>query len=317
MKNSKSKLSALEIAKRNANLINNIESAPEYSQSHLSPKRHQTPDFFTVDLFDATLKDDLGSMEYPLFALRAGDCRTRHYELNGNSIEINPNQNGCATIYDKDIWIYCISALMAAKNRGEQISRTVRFTAYDFLVSTNKSCQGRQYKLLKQALFRLAGTRIITNIVTGNYRLESNFGLLDKVDIIYKDPTDENSPMIAISVTLPDWLYRSITSSKVKTISPDYFRIRKALDRRIYELCAKHCGSQAHWQISLPLLHKKTGSTTPLRNFRVAVRSLVDSNELPDYKLEYDSARDVLMVFNRNKKSVLSVANKIKKLGKI
>ena len=269
-------------------------------QSHLSPKRHPNADFFVIDVFDASLKDDLASMEHPIFALKNGDTRNRFYEHNGNTITIMPSSFGCATIYDKDVWIYCISALINAQNNNEPINRVVRFTAYDFLVSTNRNTSGRYYQLLREALFRLAGTRIITNVKTGNYRLESNFGLLDKVDIIYKDETDENSPIIAIEVTLPDWLFRSIEAKQVKTISADYFRLRKPLDRRIYELCAKHCGKQKEWHISLEILHRKSGSMATLRRFRQAIKELVASNDLPDYRLTYDDKNDVLRVRNRN-----------------
>lgn len=270
------------------------------SKSHLSPNRHPTRDFFVIDVFDASLKDDMASMEHPLFAMKAGDTRTRIYEHNGNTVTVSPNVVGCATIHDKDVWIYCISALVAAKNKGEKISRSVRFTVYDLLVSTNKPLGGDGYRRLREALDRLAGTRIITNIATGGRTTRRNFGLLDDVKIVYEDEDDDKSPMVEVEVTLPDWLFRSIEARQVKTISPDYFRIRKPLDRRIYELCAKHCGEQREWAVSLELLHKKSGSTATLREFRRAVKSLVDGNELPDYRLSYDAKRDMLKVRNRN-----------------
>jgi hypothetical protein len=37
-----------------------------------------------------------------------------------------------------------------------------------------------------------------------------------------------------------------------------------------------------------------------LREFRRAVRSLVASNDLPDYRLTYDDKKDVLWVRNRD-----------------
>ena len=64
------------------------------------------------------------------------------------------------------------------------------------------------------------------------------------------------------------------------------------------ELCAKHCGKQKEWSISLELLHKKSGSMATLREFRRAVRSMVASNDLPDYRLTYDDKKDVLRVRN-------------------
>ncbi len=71
--------------------------------------------------------------------------------------------------------------------------------------------------------------------------------------------------MIAIEITLSEWLYNAIKGKDVLTISRDYFRLRKGLERRLYELARKHCGRQPKWKISLELLRKKTGSTAPLK----------------------------------------------------
>ncbi|MFD2579594.1 replication initiator protein A [Novosphingobium colocasiae] len=95
------------------------------------------------------------------------DNRTRRYEHNGNVIEIIPSGKGLATIHDKDILIYCISQLVAKMNQGEQPSRTVRLQAYDMLVATNRQTSGEGYRLMADALTRLRGTTVRTNIQTG------------------------------------------------------------------------------------------------------------------------------------------------------
>ena len=143
-------------------------------KSHLAPDRHPQRDFFVADILDAVPKDDLASMEHPMFALKAGDKRIRRYEHNGVSIEIRPGIKGLATIYDKDVWIYCISQLVEATNRGrEDVGRTVRFTAYDFLVTTNRQTSGQGYELMAEAFERLRDTSVVTNIETGGRRERS------------------------------------------------------------------------------------------------------------------------------------------------
>ena len=269
-------------------------------RSHLVPVRHMQQDFFIADIFDCALKDDMASMEHPVFALKAGDTRDRHYSHNGLSIAVTPTSAGLATIHDKDVWIYCISQLVAAINNGEPISRTVRFTAYDYLVTTNRRTSGTDYKNLKGSLERLTGTRIITSIETGGRKEANFFGLLDSAKIVEED--DRTGRMVSLEVTLPDWLYRSVTSLAVLTLSPDYFRIRKPLDRRIYELCKKHCGNQASWEIGLEKLLKKSGSTTNLREFRRSIKDLAESDELPDYRIKYDVDRDMVTAYNRGAK---------------
>lgn len=51
---------------------------------------------------------------------------------------------------------------------------------------------------------------------------------------------------------------------------------------------------------SLEILHRKSGSMATLRRFRQAIKELVASNDLPDYRLTYDDKKDVLKVRNRD-----------------
>ena len=76
---------------------------------------------------------------------------------------------GRATQFDKDLLIYVVSQMTEALNRKrvDAHSRVVRFKVYDYLVSTNKTTGGRDYDRLQDALERLTGTRIKTNISTG------------------------------------------------------------------------------------------------------------------------------------------------------
>ena len=92
--------------------------------------------------------------------------------------------------------------------------------------------------------------------------------------------------MILVTVTLSDWIYRSVLSRSVLTLHRDYFRLRKPLERRVYEIARKHCGRQAEWRIGLETLLKKSGSTSPRRVFRKMIRDMAAEDGLPDYTLE-------------------------------
>lgn len=283
--------------------------------SHLVPHRHRQGDFFIADILDALPKGDLASMEHPLFALKAGDMRVRVYERNGVTVTVKPGHDGCATIHDKDLWIYCISQLVEAMNRGrEDVSRVVRFIAYDFLVTTNRPTAGVGYQRMVEALGRLSGTRIETNIETAGQRERAGFGLIDSWRVIERN---YDGRMIAIEVELPRWLWRAIEARHVLTLSKDYFRIRKPLDRRIYELARKHCGSQPKWHVNIRTLYEKSGSTAPLRNFRGAVKALVESNELPDYRMIFDIEADAVTFYAYAPKGAKAqVADLVEKLAK-
>ncbi len=241
-------------------------------------------DFFLCDIWDASPKDDLGSMEHPMFSLSTRPDRTvRRYERGGVTVTVTPSVKGRATIHDKDVLIYCVSQLMAALNAGRQVSRTLRLTAHDLLVATRRDTGGDSYARLREAFERLAGTRITTNVATGGHETTTGFGLIEAWQIVRKT---RGGRMVSVTVTLSDWLFRAVLAKSVLTLNRDYFGLRKPLERRLYELARKHCGAQAEWTIALASLHQKAGSDAPLRVFRAAVRRTIATDPLPDYRLE-------------------------------
>lgn len=240
--------------------------------------------FFLCDIFDAIPKNDLASMEHPLFSLATRpDRRILNYEHNGAEITVVPSVKGLATIHDKDILIFCISQLMAAQNAGRQLSRTLHLKAHDLLVATNRETSGDAYRRLRESFERLAGTRITTNLTTGGQEVTSGFGLIESWEIVRKA---RGGRMVNVAVTLSDWLFRAVLSKSVLTLSRDYFRLRKPLERRIYELTRKHCGRQSSWSISVETLLKKSGSASPRRVFRKMIRDMIAAQPLPDYAME-------------------------------
>lgn len=262
----------------------------------LAPQRPPAGDFFVADIFDAAPKNDLGSMEHPLFSLSTRpDRRVLSYEHNGVSVEVTPSVKGRATMHDKDVLIYCVSQLMAAINAGREVTRTLKLRAHDLLVATNRETSGDAYKRLKEAFERLAGTRITTNLATGGEETTRGFGLIESWEIVRKS---RGGRMVSVSVTLSDWLYRAVLAKSVLTLSREYFRLRKPLERRVYELARKHCGRQPEWRISVATLHKKAGSVAPLRVFRASLRRMIAENHLPDYALA-EGEGDLLVVTRR------------------
>src|ERR1700750_184866 len=151
----------------------------------LLPDRHPIQDFFICDVTDAIPKDDMGSMEHPIFSLATKpDVHIREYEHKGVKIAILPSALGLATIHDKDILIYCISQLVAKMNTGAELQKTLHLKAHDLLVSTNRNTDGRGYEQLEGALDRLSGTRIKTNIRTADEEQKDGFGLIETWKII-------------------------------------------------------------------------------------------------------------------------------------
>ena len=150
----------------------------------LAPDRHGG-DFFICDILDALPKDDMASMEHPLFSLATRpDRRILDYAHNGVHITVVPSVRGLATLFDKDILIYCISQLMAAVNAGRPVGRELRLTAHDLMLATNRETSGGGYARLREAFERLAGTRITTNLVTSGQEVTTGFGLIEGWQIL-------------------------------------------------------------------------------------------------------------------------------------
>jgi len=285
-------------------------TAPARERPPLLPER-RIADFFVCDLMDAAPKGDMAAMEHPIFSLSTKpDHRIRRYEHGTVYVEIKPSADGLATVHDRDVLIYCISQLMAALNSEQPVSSVVRFKAHDLLKVTNRMTNGQGYEALKAALERLAGTRISTNITTGGKEIFETFGLIERASIVRET---RDGRMQEVEVKLSDWVFNAIRHHEVLTLHRDYFRLRKPLERRMYEIARKHCGKQAEWRISLELLQKKCGSASTEKEFRRLVWKIVDEDHrfqhMPDYSVTIEG--DDMVVF-RNRRSLGGLATDIK-----
>jgi len=270
----------------------------------LLPDRHPQKDFFILDISDVVPKDDTASMEHPLFSLATKpDMRHLVYQNGENRLEIAPSFLGLPTIKDKDILIFCISQLMHRKNRGEKIGKRVRFSARELSIATNRPIGGNHYKRLAQAFKRLQGTQFTSSIRTGNKREMRIFSLVDQAGFVMQEEGEWR--LDYCEVVLSDWFMRAIEANEVVTISNDYFRLRRPLERRIYEIARKHCGEQKKWQIGLVNLQNKTGSNAPLKKFRLNIRQIIADDHMPFYRMEL-TADDLVIFRPRTAKATLS-----------
>jgi plasmid replication initiation protein len=229
----------------------------------------------------------------------------RWVSKDGNrSVIVTPSMNGRATLFDKDVLIYVISHMTEAINRGRQDAknRTVRFVVYDYLISTNKGTGGIEYDRLHNSFGRLRGTTIKTNIRTGGQTIREGFGLIERWKIVEKSPN--NARMIAVEVTLSEWLFNAVQSHEVLTIHRDYFRLRKPLERRLYEIARKHCGQQTMWAIGLELLKEKCGARSHIRAFRSQIINIATSDTLPEYRMSFNREKDQITFYTRDIKKL-------------
>jgi plasmid replication initiation protein len=271
--------------------------------SSLLPVRHPNQDFFIADIFDALpVKNDRHTMEHPFFALSTKkDIRSVEYERDGIRIKLSPSAEfGLPTMMDKDILLYIGSLLMAEMNKGHLPPKTVRFSVHDLMVTTNRPTDGDSYKLMKNAFGRVTGCLITTDIKTNGIEQSEGFHILERYKVVKS--SHDKKRMVRVEVTVSDWFYNALIGKEVLTINREYFRLRKPLERRLYELARKHCGRQPKWEIGLKNLKEKCGSKAVLDKFRYQIRDIIKTDlkehHFPDYLMTLD-AEDKVTFLNR------------------
>jgi plasmid replication initiation protein len=231
------------------------------------------------------------------FALSAGDLEVRRFDLDGQFFEITPSATGLPTVRDMDVLMFCVSWLANAlfDERHKDFSCNLRFTARDFLDFSKRGIGGAQYDGLAQALDRLAGSKITTNILPPDEIKECG----DSFNLIrYEAERDRDGRIDAVSIELSERLYHYATDwTQVCAMHTDYFSLTP-LHRLIYMLAKIQCGEWQPWVVSLNELHRLTGCSSPLRKFKNSVQGLLTDNAIPEYRIEMD-AQEMTVTFYR------------------
>jgi len=137
----------------------------------------------------------------------------------------------------------------------------------------------------------------LDHITTGGQEI---FGLIESARIVRQT---RDGRMQEIEIKLSDWVFNAIRAHEVLTISRDYFRLRRPLERRLYELARKHCGNQKEWVIGLDLLQKKCGSSSTSFEFRRLVGNVIREDiahsHMPDYSVRFSEDETKVVFRNR------------------
>ena len=230
-------------------------------------------------------------MAFPFFALSKNAwMKPLSYNHAAVSIEVRPSSNGVATIYDKEIVLY-IASLMAAKlEAGERVEQDFVFTAHDLFTVTGSNHSARSYARLSEALERLQGTQIKTNIEAGGEGEEGFFSWLSEARLHYIKTRTGERRLKAVKVRLCDWLYRAILrDGRVLDYAATYFQLGP-IERRIYEVARSTCEAgddgDERLEIDLATFRLQIGYQNPLANFRAALKQIAGADAIPDYALE-------------------------------
>jgi len=250
-------------------------------------------DLFQLDSpLTGEIRGERSLMAFPFFALSKNAwMKPLTYDHKAVSIEVRPSANGVATIYDKEIVLY-IASLMAAKvEAGEDVAQDFVFTAHDLFSVTGSNHSARSYARLSEALERLQGTQIKTNIEAGGEGEEGFFSWLSEARLHYSKTKTGERRLKAVKVRLCDWLFRAILRDRqVLDYAAAYFQLGP-IERRIYEVARSTCeagedGEAERLEVDLATFRLQIGYQNPLSNFRTALKAIAGTGTIPDYDLE-------------------------------
>lgn len=243
-------------------------------------------DLFALDSPLLTeVRGERSLMAFPFFALSKGKwIKPLAYKTDKVSIEIIPTAKGVATIYDKEIVLYIASLMVRKLEAGEEVSQDFYFTAHDLFCVTGNNPSARSYARLSQALERLQGTQIKTDIETGGEGEEGYFSWLSEARLYYSKSVDKPGErrLKAVRVRLCDWLFRAILRDRqVLDYAAGYFQLGP-VERRLYEIARSGCVDGAY-ELSLDDLRLQLGYQNTLAHFRHILKAIVEADVIPDY----------------------------------
>lgn len=193
-------------------------------------------------------------------------------------IRNSPGEYGIPTIHDRDILTYLGTLLVERLNRGEAVARTIQFNVHDYFLSVGKRTGGRDYAGFKNALQRLKGVTVFTNITTSETVSDSGWSWISE----YKIHRTRSGSMGVCEVTLGEWFYRSVVEDRAfLAVGRDYFELKSGLDKAVHNIISRHIGNKTSWHISLERLHLKTGSDSAFKRFAFEIREMIGRDPFP------------------------------------
>ena len=271
-----------------------------------------------LDLFipiagEVRAKDQQDIMAFPACSLskqpRTSKIRFEE-KATGSWIEVDPHpDHGMANIWDFDIMLYAVAYIREMKEHGYQKPDRIKFHGYDCLKFIRRGDSKKDYHSLRESLNRLQSTTVRTNIRLDSYydpksgkhitpEQYHQFSWVSKwkEDREWREDyrTGDNQLISnGFSVQFPDWFVDGIwREEKLLTINPKYFILTGAYERFLYRICRKFCGRQKEFDISLRGLHKRSGTTSPYRNFYQSLKKYIERGNIPDYDLAvYEDSR--------------------------
>lgn len=275
-------------------------------------------DLFQVSAFEPPMRDNRDVMEYPFLAIQKGRRKPIEFTSPDGKIRVEihgTEKHGMATIWDWDLMIYLAAHVNDHIELGGEPSQWIEFPPYDALRYMGKTIGGRQYQELAQTIRRLFGTNVFTTIRLDEtdgkeggirwieeYQIPRRFAPNQFLRDLDDGEADGAQPW---RVKLPSWIFNAIVRrTGILAVHPQYFKLTGGLERWLYRLARKAVPDKADIpfiKFRMETLHKRSGSTRPMRQFAADIRRIATADGLPEYSITVTrKGRDELVLMSRN-----------------
>ena len=277
------------------------------------PKDDAQIDLFAPSFGDIASRDGIDLMEFPFFSLsKKKRFKAIRYENEARGISITVSggePNGIATIWDKDVLIWCVSQVVESLDRGEKPDKTIYFHPYQLLKAVRRPTNNLAYERLENALVRLRNTSVHTTVRTKKTTAKQGFGWIERYQTATENETGEGVGLW--SITLSDWMYDAALNKRlVLTLDDDYFLLTGGRERWLYGVARKHGGYQERgFSIAMRTLHEKSATSEQYKFWAHEIRQIVQANELPGYHLAIWRGEDNQEYINFTRRSQLSFSH--------
>ena len=248
------------------------------------PRQDTQLDLFSAAFTDIVTRDVQDAMEVPFLSLsKKPRFEPIYYSVSGVEITVTGGAPyGIANIWDWDLMMWLLSQVREALDKGQPVSRHIRFHRHAFLKSARRDAGGIQYRRLEDTIARLKNTNVVTTIRATDRRTVM-FSWLEYVHI----DRDDNGRLRDATVVIPEWLFEAVRDrTLVLSLHVDYLLLTGGIERWLYRFIRKQAGNNASgWKWRLETLHERSGSSQRVSDFAAAIRDIVRDGQLLDYAL--------------------------------
>ncbi len=242
----------------------------------------QTGSFYQGDLFSAIVQDLRLKAPHQLqtrnlFSLSKKprhDPIVHRIQQDGETLTVtvtNTSGSGIATVFDQDVLLFLISALVREYDNTSVVSNRPEFAAVDYYKFKGiKKYAGTQSKQLYDAIHRLQNT-FVEYVRDSSKKQVVRFNWISYFDAI---TNADKSRIVRYQLEIPQAIIQSVIAHKVLTLEHSYFKLTSPIARFLYLYARKAVGKKPSFKESIRSVYEKSAAQESLRKFTYQLKTL-------------------------------------------